>query len=136
MKAAVFLLWLVLDFCCILSRSSSYYDFSSFLRRRSKNDKKETVAPLVEVINDRFNYILINQKSNNRAAYHQNKETNELIVFIAITSGPHHSHLRHGIRNSWILPCIASSSCDYRFFVDSSPFFHPFLQEEQLSYGI
>ncbi len=42
-----------------------------------------------------------------------------ILLFISITSGPHHSHLRHAIRNTWILPCKSSQYCDYRFFVDA-----------------
>jgi hypothetical protein len=127
-------------FCCILSGSISYRDSSSFLRRRLKFEKEEfrteEERKAVFVLkNDRFDYLLLNQSSNNHATFHRNKENNELVVFIAITSGPHHSHLRHAIRNSWILPCIASSCCDYRFFVDSTPISHPSLEQEQLSYS-
>ena len=44
-----------------------------------------------------------------------------LLAFISITSGKHHAHLRHAIRNGWILPCRLSPRCDYRFFVDAHP---------------
>lgn len=43
----------------------------------------------------------------------------DLLLFVSITSSGHHSHLRHAIRSTWILPCKASSVCDYRFFVDT-----------------
>jgi hypothetical protein len=120
----------------ILSRSISYHDSSTFLRRRLQN--KENLKSDEErksLKNERFEYLLLNQSSTNHDTFHRNKESNELVVFIAITSGPHHSHLRHAIRNSWILPCITSSVCDYRFFVDSTPVSHPPLEQEQLSYG-
>lgn len=42
-------------------------------------------------------------------------------VFISITSGPGHFHLRHSARNTWLLPCKVSHECDYRFFIDSLP---------------
>lgn len=42
----------------------------------------------------------------------------QLLAFISITSGAHHPHLREAIRQTWLLPCIASPLCDYRFFVD------------------
>jgi hypothetical protein len=65
-----------------------------------------------------------NDSSENHRFDHANevplqKTGSDLVLFIAITSGPHHSHLRHAIRNSWILPCRASAVCDYRFFIDA-----------------
>lgn len=44
----------------------------------------------------------------------------DLLLFISITSSPGHSHLRHANRYTWLLPCIASPKCDYRFFVDKA----------------
>lgn len=41
-----------------------------------------------------------------------------LLVFISITSGPHHPHLRRSARNTWLIPCILSAKCQYKFFVD------------------
>jgi len=41
------------------------------------------------------------------------------LVLISITSGPHHSHIRHSIRSTWLLPCVLSSQCEYRFFIDA-----------------
>ena len=41
-------------------------------------------------------------------------------LFISITSGPNHGHLRNIIRTTWLLPCMAVDYCDYRFFIDAS----------------
>src|SRR5437773_489349 len=41
-----------------------------------------------------------------------------LHVFLSITSGASHSHLRDAIRETWLIPCIESKFCDYRFFID------------------
>lgn len=46
------------------------------------------------------------------------KDESGLLVFISVTSGPAHGHFRHAARKSWLLSCLASSKCDYRFFVD------------------
>lgn len=48
------------------------------------------------------------------------KKDKELLFVISITSGSTeaHSQLRHAARNTWLLPCIASSRCNYQFFVD------------------
>jgi len=46
------------------------------------------------------------------------KERNSLI-FIAVTSGPNNIALRDGARMTWLLPCVASPLCDYRFFTDA-----------------
>lgn len=48
------------------------------------------------------------------------KRTNELLLFISITSSPHHAHLRHAARFTWLLPCVASQHCDYKFFIDKT----------------
>lgn len=53
-----------------------------------------------------------------RSVDRRTKVDNGLLVFISITSGPAHGHFRHAARKSWLLPCSASSKCDYRFFVD------------------
>ena len=63
-----------------------------------------------------------------------NKSSN-LLVFISITSGTaeNHAGLRDAARASWLLPCVASSLCVYRFFVDAS---HPddkLLKEQKLN---
>jgi hypothetical protein len=42
----------------------------------------------------------------------------DLTLLISITSGPSGSHLRNAARETWLLPCRAVSSCDYRFFID------------------
>lgn len=47
--------------------------------------------------------------------------SDERIVFIYITSSPHHLDLRQAARKTWLLPCLASPHCDYRFFVDAVP---------------
>ena len=50
----------------------------------------------------------------------QPKKYEQLLLFISITSSPHHSHLRHANRFTWLLPCIASPVCDYKFFIDKA----------------
>lgn len=45
---------------------------------------------------------------------------NDSVLFISITSGPHHHHLRQAIRSSWLIPCSRVDVCDYRFFVDAA----------------
>lgn len=42
----------------------------------------------------------------------------DLTLLISITSGPGGSHLRNAARETWLLPCRAVSTCDYRFFID------------------
>ena len=49
------------------------------------------------------------------------KSEEKLAVFISITSGKFHVHLRQAARETWLLPCLHSSQCDYRFFVDCPP---------------
>jgi len=41
------------------------------------------------------------------------------LLLISITSGPRHAHIRHSIRNTWLLPCVMSLQCEYRFFIDA-----------------
>jgi hypothetical protein len=48
------------------------------------------------------------------------KKDANLLLFISITSSPQHAHLRHANRFTWLLPCIASPVCDYRFFIDKA----------------
>ena len=48
-------------------------------------------------------------------------KSEHLLVFISITSSPERRHLRHGARYSWLLPCLASPLCNYRFFIDRTP---------------
>ena len=43
--------------------------------------------------------------------------TNDLTLFIAITSAPLHSSLRDTVRQTWLIPC-RPPTCDYRFFID------------------
>lgn len=40
------------------------------------------------------------------------KYENHLLLFISITSGPHHAHYRNAARDSWLIPCIESPLCD------------------------
>lgn len=42
----------------------------------------------------------------------------DLTLLISITSSPSASHLRQAARETWLLPCRAISTCDYRFFID------------------
>eukprot|EP01032_Pedospumella_encystans_P023214 gene23214-26280_t len=42
------------------------------------------------------------------------------MVFISITSSPFHAELRESSRKTWLLPCLANPTCDYKFFVDKS----------------
>ena len=49
------------------------------------------------------------------------KSEPKLVVFISITSGKFHAHLRQAARETWLLPCLESPVCDYRFFVDCPP---------------
>lgn len=42
-----------------------------------------------------------------------------LTLFVSITSGPHNHKLRHMARQTWLSPCIASPTCDYRYFIDT-----------------
>ena len=66
-------------------------------------------------IHPRYKDITVSQTN----LYQSNKlNPNYLLVFIAITSSPTHSHLRQSARNTWILPCIISNLCDYKFFID------------------
>jgi hypothetical protein len=50
---------------------------------------------------------------------HNANKSHELLVFLAITSAADHTHLREAGRATWLIPCIASSYCDYRFFIDA-----------------
>ena len=45
-------------------------------------------------------------------------KTEDLLLLISITSGPSHAHLRLAARESWLIPCMLSATCDYIFFVD------------------
>jgi hypothetical protein len=49
------------------------------------------------------------------------KQSYSLLAFISITSGPLHYDLRQSARATWLLPCIASPLCQYKFFVDAPP---------------
>jgi hypothetical protein len=71
--------------------------------------------PLIFSTVTRFSNISALSKTKVRA-----KKSHEPLVLLSITSGAHHSHLRHSIRSTWLLPCIASPLCQYRFFVDAS----------------
>ena len=68
-------------------------------------------ATIIKNLNENLNYEIINNKNDNNSQ-------NNLSVFIAITSGPYHSHLRNAARDTWLIPCKVSINCDYRFFVD------------------
>lgn len=75
--------------------------------------------------NETFRYAKVNPS----------KFSSSIVLFISITSGPQHNHLRHAIRNSWIQPCLEAPDCDYRFFVDGSEDKHNHLKEENATYG-
>lgn len=53
------------------------------------------------------------------------------LLFISITSGAHHVHLRESIRSTWISSCKSSALCDYRFFIDTDEDGDKGLQREQ-----
>lgn len=40
------------------------------------------------------------------------------LLFIHVTSGPAHFHLRDSLRRSWVGECARSAECEYRFFID------------------
>lgn len=54
----------------------------------------------------------------NSTSFPKRKDT-DLTLFIYITSGPAHDRLREAARKTWLLPCRASPSCEYKFFIDS-----------------
>ena len=64
-----------------------------------------------------FNDIIYDFRNISSSIYE--KEANSTL-FISITSGPRHGHLRNAARETWLLPCIVSKKCDYRFFVDTN----------------
>jgi len=64
-----------------------------------------------------FNEIKYDFKNISNNIYE--KEFNSTL-FVSITSGPHHGHLRNAARETWLLPCIISNKCDYRFFIDTN----------------
>jgi len=43
-----------------------------------------------------------------------------LTLFISILSGPKNKDLRDTARTTWLLSCIKSPHCDYRFFIDTN----------------
>ena len=45
-------------------------------------------------------------------------KASQLHLLISITSGPAHVALRMAARESWLIPCMKSPVCDYRFFCD------------------
>lgn len=48
----------------------------------------------------------------------QSKNGEDLILFIGITTSEQNFALRHAARQTWLLPCIYSPVCAYRFFCD------------------
>ena len=92
--------------------------FISIFSKRKKVDNRRSLQDSgdgFEVVNFRKSKSISKNSDENG----DGKLGTELTVFIAITSGPHHSHLRRAIRDTWALPCQRSASCDYRFFVDA-----------------
>lgn len=66
----------------------------------------------------------------------ERKKNATMLLFIGVTSGPEQLDLRQANRETWLLPCIQTLSCDYRFFVDIlSQMAHPQLAEESREYG-
>lgn len=61
---------------------------------------------------------LQHQHHHNHHAH--NVSTRELHLMISITSGPLHAYLRQAARETWLLPCMVSPFCEYRFFVDAA----------------
>ena len=55
---------------------------------------------------------------NINTAVHPVSKAAQLHLLISVTSGPAHASLRMAARESWLLPCLRSSLCDYRFFCD------------------
>jgi hypothetical protein len=77
--------------------------------------------------NSRFPVIDFNKKRNKK---------HNILLFVAITSSPGLSVLRDAVRTTWLLPCIASDLCDYRFFIDQSHYNASYeLVEEKKSYS-
>lgn len=58
----------------------------------------------------------------------------DLLIFVYITSAPSHFHLRNSIRKTWLLPCIKSPLCQYKFFIDQSRSISNSQDEESLQY--
>lgn len=93
--------------------------------------------------NTRYNFLLRHGSVNtlNTSAssplLQEKRKKSHMMVFIAITSGPHHQHLRQAIRSTWLLPCIASPHCDYAFFVDCLEDYHryPHLEDEAFTFS-
>ena len=76
-----------------------------------------------------------NTRFHLRPNYSKVQKETDLLLFISITSSPHHSNLRHANRNTWLLPCILSVYCDYRFFVDKTAPLDVMLISEQNTYN-
>ncbi|RYH17976.1 hypothetical protein EON65_27820 [archaeon] len=77
------------------------------------NSSSASATMHTRLVNSHRRYQNLSQRSSDKSA-------EAVLVFIGITSGPHHTHLRHGIRNTWSLPCKLAKDCDYRFFVDAA----------------
>ena len=67
-----------------------------------------------------FNYVAAIEFVENEHDRFMNKNNHELLLFIYITSGLSHIHLRNAVRSTWLQPCIQSIHCDYAFFADQS----------------
>ena len=48
------------------------------------------------------------------------KDKTKALVFLSITSAPKHVTLRQSARNTWLMPCVSSPICMYRFFIDAT----------------
>lgn len=59
------------------------------------------------------------------------EKSDQLLLFIAVTSSPNHPHLRNADRMTWIESCQTSPYCDYRFFIDSHKNISESLEEEE-----
>lgn len=68
---------------------------------------------LIQLQSNKSERVDRNNNNNNHTSTQPNYH-----VFIAITSSPAHSHLRQSSRNSWLIPCIISHHCEYKFFID------------------
>ena len=66
----------------------------------------------------------------------RNKQNSTVLLFIGVTSGHEQIALRKADRETWLLACVTSSLCDYRFFIDILwQLASPTLREESGEYG-
>lgn len=110
----VLLLLFLLLFAALKTSQSSSSNNINHVKVSEDGDRK-----LGGVLFANFNMSSFHPRYPNVSKDHIPAKKSSLLVFVSITSGPHHAHLREAIRNTWILPCKVSPRCDYRFFVDT-----------------